>query len=89
MLKKKELNKEEYITVLVEVTAMEGCIMKGDTSREPFSLPMAILGSKIRPTNVKKLAVTALQHILTPLFITFDIFALAVPYFFAEYFIFP
>ena len=44
---------------------------------------MDLLGSKIRPTNAKKLAVTDLQGIMTPSFVTLDIFDLVVPYFFA------
>ena len=48
---------------------------------------MAVLGSIRRPTTVKILAVTALQRILTPSFITFDIFALVVPYLFTVCFV--
>ena len=43
---------------------------------------MDVLGSTIIPNTVKKLAVTDLQRILNPLFITVDIFALSVPYLF-------
>ena len=43
---------------------------------------MAVPSSTIRPTTVKKLAVTSLQQILSPLFITVDKFTLVVPYFF-------
>ena len=48
---------------------------------------MAVLISTRRPTTVNKLAVTALQRILTPSFITFDIFALVVPYLFTVCFV--
>ena len=51
-------------------------------SREHIGFSMAILGSIIISTTVIKLAVTALQQILTPLFIIVDIFALVVPYLF-------
>ena len=44
---------------------------------------MSVLGSTRRPTTVKKLVVTALQRILTPSFITVDIFTLVAPYLFA------
>ena len=44
---------------------------------------MAVLNSTRRPTTVNTLVVTALQRILTPSFITVDIFALVVPYLFA------
>ena len=36
LLKKKELSREEDITVILEVTVTEGCPMEGDASREPF-----------------------------------------------------
>ena len=51
-------------------------------SIEPFYFSMIILGSTIRPTTVNKLAVTALQHMLTPSFISVDIFVLFFPYMF-------
>ena len=43
---------------------------------------MAVLGSTRRPTTLENLVVTDLQHILTPLFTTVDIFSLVVPYLF-------
>ena len=43
---------------------------------------MDVLGPTIRPITVNKLDVTALQQILTPLFITVDMFSLVVPFFF-------
>ena len=52
-------------------------------SIEPFGFEMDVLGSKRRSTTVKKFSMTALQHILTPSFITVDMFALVVPYLFA------
>ena len=53
--------------------------MEGDTSREPFGFAMAVLGSTIMPTTVNSWLVTAVKLVLTPLFITVDIFALVVP----------
>ena len=44
-------------------------------------LMAVLLGSRIGPTTVNKSSVTSFQRILTPLFITIDMFALVVPYF--------
>ena len=57
--------------------------MEGYTSREAFGFAISVLSSTIRPTTLKELVVTALQNILTPSFITVDMFALVVPYLFA------
>ena len=56
-------------------------------SREPFGFSIAVIGSTIRPTSVNKLAVIALQHIMTPSFVTLDMFALVVPYLFPVWFV--
>ena len=53
LLKNKELKREEDITGLLEVIAMEGCLMEGDDSRELFGFAMAVLSSTRRPTTVK------------------------------------
>ena len=82
LLKKKELRREGGITGLLYMTIMEGCIMEGYYSIKPFGFAMAVLGSTIRPTTVHNWVVTALQCILTPSFITVDMFALVVSYFF-------
>ena len=57
--------------------------MERDASIGTFGFAMDALGSTRRPTNVNKLDVTALQRILTPSFITVDMFALVVLYLFA------
>ena len=57
--------------------------MERDASREPFGFAMAMLGSTRKSNTVNKLAVTALQRIMTPSFVTLYMFALAVPYLFA------
>ena len=61
LLKKKELRREGGITGLLYMTTMEGCIMEGYYSIEPFGFAMAVLGSTIRPTTVHNWVVTALQ----------------------------
>ena len=66
ILKERNLEREGDITGLIEVTVMGGCIMERYVLREPLGFTMAVLGSTTRPTNVNKLAVTALQQIMTP-----------------------
>ena len=61
--------------------------MEGYASRLTFGFEIDVLGSTIRNTTVKKLAVTDLQRILTPLFITVEIFALFFPCMFAVFFV--
>ena len=61
--------------------------MKGYASIETFYFEMAIQSSTIRTVNTW--VVTALQLILTPLFITVDIFDLFIPYFFSVCFVPP
>ena len=55
--------------------------MERDVSKEPFGFAMSVIGSIRIPTTVNKLDVTALQCIMTPSFVSLDIFALVVPYF--------
>ena len=57
--------------------------MERYSSREPFGFTMDVLGSKRIPTTVNTLAVTDSKCILTPLFITVEIFARVVPNLFA------
>ena len=44
---------EEYITVLLEVTVMEGFLMEGYSSIKLFGFEMGVLYSTRRPTTVK------------------------------------
>ena len=53
-LKKKELNRDEGITGLLEVIILEAYLMEVDTSRKPFGFEIYVLGSTIIPTAVKK-----------------------------------
>ena len=83
LLKKKDTSREVGITVIIEVNVMEGCPMEIYASIEPFGFSMDVLGSTRRFNTVKKLTVTAFQCILTPSFVTVDIFALVVTYLFS------
>ena len=56
--------------------------MERDASREAFGFETDMIGSTRRPTIVNKLAVILLQHIMTPLFFSLDMFVLVVIYFF-------
>ena len=53
--------------------------MERDASIQPFGFAMFVLGLTRRPTTDKKLAMTNLQRIMTPSFITIEMFALLVP----------
>ena len=55
--------------------------------REPFCFAMYMIGSTIRPTPIKKLAVIVLQRIMTPPFVSLDIFSLVIQYLFSILFI--
>ena len=81
-MKDKKLEREEYITSLIEVTVQGGWLTDIYASIEAFGFVMDVLGSTIRPTIVKNLAVTILQRIMTPLFVSLYMFALVVPYLF-------
>ena len=84
LLKKKELGREGGITGLSEVTVMGGYPMGRYDSREPFGFSMYVIICSTRgTTNVNKFALTALQRINTPSFVTVDMFALVVPHLFA------
>ena len=50
--KKKDLNREEYITELLEDTVTEGYIIKIYASRETFGFAMAVIISTRSPTAV-------------------------------------
>ena len=58
-MKNKEISREEYITGMLEVTIMEGYLMEGYASREPFDFVMSVPSSTRRTVNTW--AVTALQ----------------------------
>ena len=73
--------------MLLEVNLMGDFLMEIFASRNLFGFSMAVLGSTKRPTNVNKLDVTALKHIMTPLFVTLEMFALVVPYLFTFLFV--
>ena len=82
-MKEKTLDREGYITVLTEVTFQGFCLMERDSSLGDFGFEIDVIGSTIRPTIVNKLAVIVLQHIMTPSFISLDMFDIVVPYLFA------
>ena len=60
--------------------------MEVDASIQTFDSEMPVPSSTRRSTTVKKWVVTDLQQILTPSFITVDIFALVIPYFLLIFF---
>ena len=52
MLKRNKLEREGYITVLLEVTLIGVLLMEIYASRETCGFEMAVLGSTRRPTTV-------------------------------------
>ena len=51
-------------------------------SIEPFGFAMAVLGSTRIPNTINNLAMNVLKCILTPLFISVEMFSLVVTYIF-------
>ena len=49
-------------------------------SRETFGFAMVVVGSTRRPTTINKLAVIYLKRIMTPSFISLDMFTLVVSF---------
>ena len=58
--KDKNLEREGYITGLLEVTVQGGCLMERDVSREAFVFARDVLVSTRRPTIFNKLAMIVL-----------------------------
>ena len=61
--------------------------MERYASIETFGFARYVIGSTRRYTIVNKFAVIFLQHIITPLFVSIDMFAIVVPYLFSVWFI--
>ena len=72
--KKKKLNREVDITVLLEVTVQGSCIMEIDASREDFSFARDVIDSTRRCNIVDKFVVNVLKRIMTPSFVSLDKF---------------
>ena len=83
LLKNKKLDREEDITVYLEVSVMGCCLLRRDSQMKPFGFSRDVIGSTRRPTIVNKLAVIVLQDIMTHLFVSLDMFSLVVTYLFA------
>ena len=72
--KKKKLKKEGDITGLLEVTVQVSCLMEIDASGEAFGFARNVIGSTRRCTIADKFVVINLKRILTPSFVSFDMF---------------
>ena len=75
MPKKKRLNREGDITGLLEVTVQGIFLMGKYASREAFGFARYVIGSTRRCTIVNKFIVIVLKHIMTPSFLSLDMFA--------------
>ena len=74
LLKEKKIEREVDIAGLLEFTVQGGCLMERDASREAFGLARDVIGSPRRRTIFDKLAVIVLKCIMTPLFVSLDMF---------------
>ena len=74
MQKKKKLSKEGDITGSLEVTVQGSCLMERDASREAFGFARYVIGSTRRCTIVNKFIIIILKYIMTPSFVSLDMF---------------
>ena len=72
--KDEKLDSEGDITGLLEVTVQVGCPMERYASRKALGFARDVISSPIRFTIVNKLDVIVLQCIMTPLFVSLDMF---------------
>ena len=72
--KKKKLNREGDTTGLVEVTVHVLFLMEIDASREAFGFARDVIGSTRRCTIVDKFIINVFKCIMTPSFVSLDMF---------------
>ena len=72
--KNKEVNREGDITGLLEVTVQVSCLMEIYASKEAFGFASDVIGSTRRCTIVDKFVVIVLKRIMTPSFVSLDMF---------------
>ena len=73
--KNKKPNCEGDTTGLLEVTVHRGCLMEIDASRESFGFATDVMGSTRKGcTIVNKFIVIVLKCIMTPSFVSLDMF---------------
>ena len=73
--KKKKLNREGDITGLLEVTVQGSFLMEKYASREAFGFARDVIDSTRRCTIVNKFIIIVLKYIMTPSFVSLDMFA--------------
>ena len=72
--KQKQLNREGDITGLLEVTVHGSCLMDIYSSIEDFGFARDVAGSTRRCTIVDKFVIIILKHVMTPSFVSLDMF---------------
>ena len=72
--KKKKLNKKGDITGLLEVNIQGIFLMEIYASKEAFGFARDVIGSTRRCTIVDKFVVIVLKRIMTPLFVSLEMF---------------
>ena len=73
--KKKKLNREGDTIGLLEVTVQGSYLMEKYASKEAFVFARDVIGSTRRCTIVNKFIVIVLKCIMTPSFVSLDMFA--------------
>ena len=74
MPKKKKLNREGDMTGLLKITVQGSCIMEIDSFIKAFGFAMDVVGSTRRCTIVDKFVVIVLKRMMTPSFVSLDMF---------------
>ena len=76
--KNKKLNRKGDITGLLEVTVHGSCLMERDAYREAFGFARDIIGSTRGFTIIDNFIVIALECIMTPSFVSLDMFVVCI-----------
>ena len=71
---KEEAKQGGRYNTLLEVTVQGSCLMEIDVSRQAFGFARDVIGSTRRCTIVDKFVVIVLKCIMTPTFISLDMF---------------
>ena len=80
MPKNKKLNREVDITGLLEVTVQGSFLMEIYASREAFIFTRDVIGSTRRCNIVDRFVVIFFKYIMTPPFVSLDMFVVRLVY---------
>ena len=74
LTKNSKLNREGDITGLPDITVQGSYLMEIDSSKKSFGFARDVIGSTRRCTIVEKFVVIVLKRIMTPLFVSLELF---------------